>query len=460
MVGDVELEARWTLKEYDVNFDSDGGTSVQNQTVKHGEKVTKPADPSKEGYNFKGWFVEGGTSAYSFDTSVTGPLGLKAHWELKKYTVTFYEADGTTVLDSHEYEYGTPQGSIRTPDPSERSGYTFQYWTVEKPDTEGLFAEKPAEFILDSGLKSNVEVYPYYRNMYEIILKSGTVLFDGMIHLRFHYDITAYAEDERNSTYVVFMDGNTELARQALSAGDGADSDKRYVCPVPAWKYTNSIIAKVIKEGKNVPVKTASGKECTEGFEYSLQTYAKRLSVNGSTKTMRDLANALKDYGTAAQIYFKRGDYSSLVVDAGVTNVSLEKMGPPTAASGTKPAGVGTVTVNVDFDSDNSLMVYYTLAAGKTKKDYVFKLDGTIVNNPAVTEDNRIKLIVPCIDSNKLDVVHVFEVTDGTNSFTITSSPLMYARRMAERGSSDSMKNLAKALYLYSVAAKAYFGTP
>ena len=65
-------------KTYTVKFDSDGGSEVAAVEVKDGEKVTKPADPTKDGYTFKGWF--NGDKEYAFETAVISNITLKAKW--------------------------------------------------------------------------------------------------------------------------------------------------------------------------------------------------------------------------------------------------------------------------------------------------------------------------------------------------------------------------------------------
>ncbi len=69
-------------KEYLVEFDSNGGTKVQSQNVEKGGKVTKPEDPTKEGYSFARWELDG--EKYDFDLEVTEDMVLVAKWNKKE----------------------------------------------------------------------------------------------------------------------------------------------------------------------------------------------------------------------------------------------------------------------------------------------------------------------------------------------------------------------------------------
>ena len=74
-----------------VNFDSNQGTAVDSQLVAVGDKVAKPADPTKKGYTFSGWFTDKDcTKAYHFDAAVDGTqpeFTLYAGWKAAPATV-------------------------------------------------------------------------------------------------------------------------------------------------------------------------------------------------------------------------------------------------------------------------------------------------------------------------------------------------------------------------------------
>lgn len=65
---DITLYAKW-LAKYTVSFDTDGGSTVESQTVVTGNKATKPtSNPTKDGYNFKGWYKDSAhTNEFDFE---------------------------------------------------------------------------------------------------------------------------------------------------------------------------------------------------------------------------------------------------------------------------------------------------------------------------------------------------------------------------------------------------------
>lgn len=63
VTADLKLYAKFeeaaSVTTHTVSFDTDGGSTVESQTVITGNKATKPAvNPTKKGYNFKGWYKD------------------------------------------------------------------------------------------------------------------------------------------------------------------------------------------------------------------------------------------------------------------------------------------------------------------------------------------------------------------------------------------------------------------
>ena len=121
----ITLVASWTANEYTITFNSDGGTAVSSITQDFGTAVTRPSDPTRDGFTFDGW---------SPDVPSTMPaenLTLTAQWSANNYTITF-DSNGGTSVSSITQAFGT---SITAPDDPTREGFTFNGWNPSVPST-------------------------------------------------------------------------------------------------------------------------------------------------------------------------------------------------------------------------------------------------------------------------------------------------------------------------------------
>ena len=105
-----------------------GGTYA-TQIVQTGEKAIEPDVPSRQGYQFTGWYLD--DTKYDFNTAVTKDMTLTAKWTAKQYTITF-DTGGGSKIDPITQNYGT---TIKAPTAPTKTGYTFMGWNPALPAT-------------------------------------------------------------------------------------------------------------------------------------------------------------------------------------------------------------------------------------------------------------------------------------------------------------------------------------
>lgn len=116
---DLTLLARWG---HTITFNSNGGSEVPTQTVEgDSKKADKPDDPTKTGFVFKKWQLNG--KDYNFDSQVKDNIQLDAVWA-NAWTVTF-DTDGGSAIDPIYVENNT---KFNKPTNPTKDGYIFDRW--------------------------------------------------------------------------------------------------------------------------------------------------------------------------------------------------------------------------------------------------------------------------------------------------------------------------------------------
>jgi len=115
----VTITAQWTINQYTIIFDTDGGTAIEAITQDYNTAVTAPTAPTKTGYTFAGWDTEIPANMPAED------LTIKATWNINQYTITFYDEDGSTELSKITKDYDDDIGTVVMPT---KTGYSFSKW--------------------------------------------------------------------------------------------------------------------------------------------------------------------------------------------------------------------------------------------------------------------------------------------------------------------------------------------
>lgn len=137
VISDLTLYAKWekdaVVSTYDVTFDTQGGTHIELAKVEAGQRLDKPQNPSKPGFEFDGWFTdELMTIQYDFERPVTSNFTLYAKWKkvipTEKYDVHFESNGGSPVESQLQLTTGS---KIMKPQNPSKEGYTFEGWYTD-----------------------------------------------------------------------------------------------------------------------------------------------------------------------------------------------------------------------------------------------------------------------------------------------------------------------------------------
>ena len=223
-----------STKKYTVTFDSNGGSAVSSQTVVSGKKATKPANPTREGYTFVQWTLNG--NAYDFNSSVTKNITLVATWKQN------------VVEPVVMYQYVKPVYST----------YTYYEWS-DWSDTQRVW-EKNKTF-------TNTSTTEYQ------VVKSGSTAFNGKY---------TCSDDE------IIDKQPAELVTETVYADFVTNTTSKY----SAWKvvseeYVSATPLKSTSTEKYDFVRTQVNSLCTgcaQTMEY-VYKYSTRTLEEASTKT-------------------------------------------------------------------------------------------------------------------------------------------------------------------------------
>ena len=200
------LYAQWKKNTYKVTFNSQGGTTVPEQTIEHGEKVTKPADPTKAGYIFAGWYKEEACDNewnFSSDT-VTSTTTLFAKWTARTYTLTFDKGAtdaivGTTI--STTVTFGEAVGPLPTgTEAPSRPEYDFAGWATTSGATTVDFTADTVWNTVDDGTVYAVWTKNTYTLTYDVngegaVLGTAGAANEAVVHETLISDATYYTLD-------------------------------------------------------------------------------------------------------------------------------------------------------------------------------------------------------------------------------------------------------------------------
>lgn len=159
---DTTVYAKWVKKPI-VSFNKNGhGTAPASQTVELNGKAVKPADPTAEGYVFRGWYTTAAcTTEFDFNTPIAADTTLYAKWD-EIYTVTFNVGDHGTAPAPQKVENG---GKATKPENPTAKGWRFDGWYTDEKCT--------ARYDFDKAVTANTTLYAKWTQLFTLTFETN-----------------------------------------------------------------------------------------------------------------------------------------------------------------------------------------------------------------------------------------------------------------------------------------------
>ena len=179
---DIYIYASWSIIEYNIDYNLNGGESVSNPSTYTIEDENLPLlSPSKYGYNFVGWQTNDGNIIDTIDTKQCKDITLTAKWELITHNV-HYNLDGGTNNSNNPTSFSQLEEiPLLAP---EKRGYSFDGWY-----TDNNFTTKIEKISLYT--ENDINLYAKFNiNNYSIQFKSKGGNEISTINLPYNTQVT------------------------------------------------------------------------------------------------------------------------------------------------------------------------------------------------------------------------------------------------------------------------------
>ena len=286
------------------------------------------------------------------------------------------------------------------------------------------------------------------------------VVINGNFDLKYYIDLSKEAANDTDA-YIEFKVGDRiqKVKQREISNGHYV-----YICEVPVAQIGDKVTATLHYKDKSYAL-----------TQYSVKDYLNTIVQNKDKKEeygkATDIASAILNYGSRAQLYF--GYKTDSLVNSALSDAEIKKADSILAqdikkAITNKESGV---LENNDFKyygaslvckSDTGMKLYFENKNSLTLKEIEKKYDISVKDcKKQVSKSingNMICITINDLNATELDDNFVVQITNKQNSsqsMSVSTSPYIYIKKSMDSGNAKLI-NLSKAMYWYSQKAMEY----
>ncbi|MBQ3044979.1 MAG: InlB B-repeat-containing protein [Clostridia bacterium] len=350
---DVVIRAEWIVYQFEINFESQGGSFVEPIKADYLAEVDAPAQPEKEGFRFVGWsylpddYYQSAMAEFPIVMPVNGTT-LYAVWEPEKYTVT-YNIGEESLVYSVEFDSEIPQ-----PDMSDFDGKELICWL----DSDGNEVQIP--FLMPA-------------HELEFTARFRYVSVSDEFNVTATYDDDCFAEDAKLSVNAIsgesklgsiYMLGGSYYKQvgffnikmlngksEAVQPQNGKKVTVSFPIPAGCSEKNEFIITHWLSGGGRERFTTGSNARIESGFIFIEIGEFSEFSIH-----VRSSAKVTKAPSKTAYNYKEELDLSGIELTVTMTDGTTRKITDTSKinVSGYDSSKIGEQTVTVDYNGEKA----------------------------------------------------------------------------------------------------------
>lgn len=278
----------------------------------------------------------------------------------------------------------------------------------------------------------------------------NTVSLSGSINLNYHILFNYKLVDAGETSIKFCYDDRTVISEMNIKeALETDDSGLNFLisCPISASKMAKNIRVYYVVDGLEICISD----DC------SIKKYAEYIINNASTNEeyakASDVVKAMLNYGAYSEIALldvESSDTNSILTDEEMSLNNFPDVSEYEYALKDLSDKVNYAGSLISLKNETVIRHYFELVKGANIDELTFTVDGNTVT--PVADGKYYRIDITGIKAKNLDVRYQVKVDSLTLDYSVTS----YINSAVNSNLSDSVKNAAKALFLYHKAVQNY----